>query len=103
MVTTASGPAAENSSRPTVATPRHGARALATRVSATRSWTSSGRASLLRTSGGVVVVGALMRCSDQVVHVGHSMPTAPGRHFLLHAQRRPRVGERRRPDLHGVG
>src|SRR5436190_14361114 len=90
----ASGPWAEYSSRPTLATPNHGRSSLPMRVAATRSSTSRATAKRSRVS---------MDHSDQVGDAVDAVASAPPLELVADAGRGARFGERGSADLDGVG
>src|SRR2546422_9105705 len=92
--TTASGPAAAHSSRPTLATPNHGLSSSAMRVAATRSSTSSARIRRSRSS---------MDGSGQIGDALDVMAATPADQLGEYAAGRLGVGEGGRAHLHGVG
>src|SRR3954471_1112232 len=94
MAMMASGPWAEYSSRPTLATPNQGRSSLANRAAATRSSTSSAIAKRSRAS---------MDDSDQVGDTGDVVVTAPTVDLVIDAGRGAGFGEHGGADLHGVG
>src|SRR3954453_14343321 len=94
MATTASGPAAAHSSRPTLATPNQGLSSSAIRVAATRSSTSRARMRRSRSS---------MDSSGQIGDAGDVMPAAPAGQLGEDAGRGSGIGEGGGADLHGAG
>src|SRR2546430_1658152 len=96
---TTSGPAAVNSSSPTLATPNQGFTSRAMRRATTRSSTSRATASLSRRS---LFDRSLMRSSDQIRHSPYAMLVAPALELVDHPQGRARIVERGRADLDRV-
>src|SRR5437868_442738 len=96
---TVSGPAAQKSSSPILATPNQGLSSRASRTASTRSSTSSARASRSR-----YLLSSVIECTPyQIVDTGHAVSLAPPLELGQHAGRGAWIGERRGADLHRVG
>src|SRR5579875_2088714 len=101
------GPAALNSSRPTLATPNQGLSWAASRWASTASSTSRASASFGRSSagtGGTSVLGStFMVSSCQLVDGTDPVSLAPPQQLVENPDRGARVGEGGGAHLHGVG
>src|SRR5439155_20249317 len=103
MAGTVSGPAAQNSSSPTLATPNHGFSSRASLTASTRSSQSRARARRSRYLLSSFTLSFMWCTPYQIADTGHTVSPAPAFELGQHAGGGAGVGERGRAHLHRVG